>query len=101
MTPKTRGCSDNVVFTISVPCFVPCKVPCSVAPGLIETVIKKDPAWLTRDSGQLLALLLDFRKAGVRVEYTGEEQSDSFLETVLCAVAEVEIATMRSKQTKR
>jgi len=69
--------------------------------GLIDTVVTRDPDRLSRDHGQLLALLLTFRKAGVRVEYSGEGQSDSFLETVLCALAEVEIATMRSKQKQR
>jgi len=69
--------------------------------GLIEAVITKDAARLSRDSGQLLALLRIFRKAGVRVEYSGEGQSDSFLETILSAVAELEIATTRSKQKQR
>jgi site-specific DNA recombinase len=66
--------------------------------GKIGTVITKDRARLSRDMGQLFALLHVFGKSGVHVEYsTREGQSDLFLETVmLSAIAEYEEATARS-----
>ncbi len=67
----------------------------------IDTVITRDPERLSRDHGQLLALLLMFRNAGVRVEYCEEGRNHGFLETVLCAVAEVEEAKRRSKPKSR
>ncbi len=60
--------------------------------GLIETVITQDPDRLSRDSGQLLLLLQIFRSAGVRVEYSERALNESFLETVLSAIAEYEEA---------
>jgi site-specific DNA recombinase len=69
--------------------------------GLIETVITKDPARLSRDSGQLLALLHIFQEARVDVEYSAPEAKNDFLFTVLCAVAEIEEAKRRMKLMHR
>jgi site-specific DNA recombinase len=64
--------------------------------GLIDTVITRDPERLSRDHGQLLALLLMFRKAGVRVEYSEERHNHSFLEVLVSAVAKYEATKRRS-----
>jgi len=66
--------------------------------GKIGTVITKDPDRLSRDLGQLVALLHIFETTGVRVKYSARQaQSDMFVETVISAVAELEEATTRSK----
>jgi hypothetical protein len=49
----------------------------------------------------LLVLLLIFRKARVRVEYSEEGHNYGFLETVLCAIVEFEEAERRSKLEHR
>jgi DNA invertase Pin-like site-specific DNA recombinase len=64
--------------------------------GLIDTVVTKDPARLSRDSGQLMLHLHVFQKADVRVEYMEEGHSDRFLEIVLSAIAELEEARRQS-----
>jgi site-specific DNA recombinase len=66
--------------------------------GKVGTVFTKDPDRLSRDSGQLLALLHIFRKAGAHVEFTtpGGRDSYAFLSTILSAVAELEQAKARS-----
>ena len=62
-------------------------------------IITKDADRLSRDMGQLIALLRIFAKAGVRVEYIAREgQRDSrYLEALLSALAELNKATRRSK----
>jgi DNA invertase Pin-like site-specific DNA recombinase len=66
--------------------------------GKIGTVITKDWARLSRDMGQLFAVLHVFGKSGVRVEYSSREgHRDLFLETViLSAIAEHKETTARS-----
>ena len=66
--------------------------------GRIGTVVTKDRERLSRDIGQLIALLDIFQKTGVRVEYSAQEgRSDRYLETLLSALAELNKATRRSK----
>jgi site-specific DNA recombinase len=64
--------------------------------GKIGTVITKDTDRLSRDRGQLFALLHIFGTTGVRIEFsTLHGQSDRFLESVLSAIAELEKASVR------
>ena len=66
--------------------------------GKIGVIITKDADRLSRDMGQLIALLHIFAKAGVRVEYSAREgQSDKYLETLLSVLAELNKAARRSK----
>jgi Resolvase, N terminal domain len=62
--------------------------------GKIGTVITKDPDRLSRDTGQLLALLAIFAEMGVAVEFTAPEGRDHcrFLYVLVSAVAEVDKA---------
>jgi site-specific DNA recombinase len=70
--------------------------------GKIGTVITKDPNRLSRDLSQLVALLHIFETTGVRVQYSArDEQSDTFVQTVISAVAGLEEATARSKRKHR
>jgi DNA invertase Pin-like site-specific DNA recombinase len=64
--------------------------------GKVGMIITKDADRLSRDMGQLIALLHIFAKAGVRVENSAREgQRDRYLE--LSALAELIKATRRSK----
>ena len=60
--------------------------------GKIGTVLMKDPERLSRDTGQLIALLDIFRETGVHVEFTTSagRTSFAFLAVLLSAVAEVD-----------
>jgi site-specific DNA recombinase len=70
--------------------------------GRIGTIVTRDPDRLSRDMGQLIALLHIFLKAGVHVEFSAREgESDTFLKSVVSVVAELYEATMRSKQKHR
>ncbi len=61
--------------------------------GEIATVITKDAARLSRDTGQLILLMQIFQKAGVRVEFSAREgRGDPFLESIVTAVSEIEEA---------
>ena len=65
--------------------------------GEISTVITKDAARLSRDTGQLIVLLQIFRKSGVRVEFAARGGgSDPFVENIATAVSELEEARRRS-----
>jgi DNA invertase Pin-like site-specific DNA recombinase len=59
--------------------------------GKIGTVVAQDPERLSRDTGQLMALLDVFRTTGVRVELTTLEGQSrvAFLTALLSAVAEI------------
>jgi site-specific DNA recombinase len=67
--------------------------------GKVGTLITKDADRLSRDMGQLIALLHIFAKAGVRVEYSAREgqRGNRYLEALLSALAELNKATRRSK----
>jgi DNA invertase Pin-like site-specific DNA recombinase len=62
--------------------------------GQIGTVITQDPERLSRDTGQLLALLHIFQKTGVRVEFGAPEGSARLasLKVYLAALLELEEA---------
>jgi site-specific DNA recombinase len=65
--------------------------------GKIGTIITRDAGRLSRDHGQLIALLHIFTVADVRVEYVADpaRRSDALLIAMLSAVAELENATRR------
>jgi site-specific DNA recombinase len=65
--------------------------------GKIGTVITQDPARLSRDTRQLLALLNIFRKTGVRVEFGTPEGRTRLasLKVYLPALLEIEEAKAR------
>ena len=67
--------------------------------GKVGMIITKDADRLSRDMGQLIALLHIFAKAGVRVEYSAREgqRDNRYLEALLSALAELNKATRRSK----
>ena len=70
--------------------------------GKIATVVTKDPARLSRDTSQLIALLHIFGKAGVNVEFSTPAGRDSYelLKIILSAMAELEEAKARSKRKR-
>jgi site-specific DNA recombinase len=59
--------------------------------GKIDTVLTTDPERLSRDIGQLFALLDVFQKTGVRIEFTtpAGQTRLAFLTVLLSAVAEL------------
>jgi site-specific DNA recombinase len=70
--------------------------------GKIGMVITKDADRLSRDTGQLIALLHIFATAGVHVEFSaGGRGCERFLEIILSAVAELEQVAARSKPTHK
>ena len=63
--------------------------------GKIGVVLTADPERLSRDVGQLTALLETFRKAGVHLQFTasGGRTRFEFLGVVLSAVVQFEATT--------
>jgi site-specific DNA recombinase len=63
--------------------------------GKIGTIITRDADRLSRDQGQLIAVLHIFTMADVRVEYVADpdRRSDALLIAMLSAVAELENTT--------
>jgi DNA invertase Pin-like site-specific DNA recombinase len=72
------------------------------AAGKIKTVVTKDPDRLSRDTSQLIALLLIFWKAGVRVEFSTRQGKDryAFFNVVLSAVTELDEARASSNHSR-
>jgi site-specific DNA recombinase len=98
---KRRGLTLDLIYTdagvsgatLDRPALQRLIADCHV--GKIGTIITRDADRLSRDHGQLIALLHIFTVADVRVEYVTDpaRRSDALLIAMLSAVAELENAT--------
>ena len=71
--------------------------------GRIGTLVTKDPDRLSRDTGQLIALLHIFQATGVGVEFSTRAGQNRYAShpIYLSALLQIDEATMRSKPKHR